>query len=199
MDRGTTHRKTFGATPPVSGRVMVVAVLAMLLSACGWEEADTAPLATVPKVDLDRYVGRWYEIARLPNRFQNQCVSDTTATYTRNDDGTVAVLNRCRVGDGKFIEARALARVAEPRTRAKLEVSFFSVFGWRPVWGDYWVLALGPDYEYAVVGEPGREYGWILSRTPTLPAPTRAELDERLRALGYQPERFANSTHTAAP
>lgn len=197
MDQGNTHFNRMRAMSVVKG-VAGVAV-ALLLSACDWEGTATAPLATVARLDLNRYVGHWYEVAKLPNRFQSQCVSDTTATYMRNDDGTIAVLNRCRLSDGRFIEAHALARVEEPRTRAKLEVSFFSVFGWRPVWGKYWVLALGPEYEYSLVGEPSREYGWILSRTPTLPAPVRAQLDERLRELGYEPERFVNSTHTATP
>jgi apolipoprotein D and lipocalin family protein len=151
----------------------------------------------VQQVDLDRYLGRWYEIAKIPNRFQSQCISDTTATYTHNADGTIAVVNRCRTRGGEFVEARAIARVADARSNAKLEVSFFSLLGWRPVWGNYWVLALGPDYDYAVVGEPGRRYGWILARTPTLPDATRAHIDRQLRELGYQPELFENSLHSA--
>jgi apolipoprotein D and lipocalin family protein len=166
---------------------------------CHAPPPDQPPLASVAHVDLDRYTGRWYEIARLPNRFQSQCVGDTTATYSRNADGTIAVVNRCRVRDGHFDEARAVARVVDPRTNARLEVSFFSVLGWRPFWGDYWVLALAPDYDYAVVGEPSRRYGWILSRTPTLPAATRASIDRQLRALGYAPGDFIESPQTTDP
>ena len=87
--------------------------------------------------------------------------------------------------------------MADPRTNARLEVSFFSLLGWRPVWGDYWVLALGPNYDYAVIGEPSRRYGWILARTPSLPDATRARIDQQLRELGYQPELFENSLTSA--
>lgn len=175
------------------------ALAAILLAggvACHAPRPDAPPLAAAAHVDLDRYAGRWYEIAKIPNRFQRQCVSDTTATYTRSADGTVAVVNRCRTRDGRLDEARAVARVVDPRSNAKLEVSFFSLLGWRPVWGDYWVLAVGPDYEYAVVGEPGRRYGWILSRMPALPAATRATINRQLHALGYAPEQFVDSPHT---
>jgi apolipoprotein D and lipocalin family protein len=181
-------------------RVVPLALAAALLvcgAACHGLKPESAQLTTEPQVDLERYAGRWHEIARIPNDFQRQCISDTTATYTRNADGTIAVVNRCRTRGGEYDEARAIARVADPRTNAKLEVSFFSLLGWRPVWGDYWVLALGRDYDYAVVGEPGRRYGWILARTPTLPDATRARIDQQLRDLGYRPELFENSLHSA--
>jgi apolipoprotein D and lipocalin family protein len=186
---------------PLTGRRTFQSGLAAFLLvggvACHAPRPDAAPLPTAAHVDLDRYAGRWYEIARIPNRFQRQCISDSSATYTRGADGTVAVVNRCRTGDGRFDEAHGEARVVDPRTNAKLQVSFFSLLGWRPIWGDYWVLALGPDYAYAVVGEPGRRYGWILSRTPTLPATTRATINRKLRKLGYAPEQFVDSPHTS--
>lgn len=182
------------------GHIVAFSLATLLLAgttACQDQRPEPAPLATVPAVNLDRYTGRWFEIAKIPNRFQRQCISDTTATYTRNADGTIEVVNRCRTRGDEFEEARAIARVADPRTNAKLEVSFFSLLGWRPVWGNYWVLALGRDYDYAVVGEPGRRYGWILARTPTLPDATRDHINQQLRELGYQPELFENSLHSA--
>ena len=166
-------------------------------SACSGPRSEYSPLATVTRVELDRYVGKWHEIAKIPNRFQRQCIADTTANYARNADGTIAVVNRCRTRDGQFDEAYAIARVVDPGSNARLEVSFFSLFGWRPVWGDYWVLALGHDYDYAVVGEPGRRYGWILARTPALPVATRDTINQQLRELGYMPELFENSPYTA--
>ena len=198
-----TDTDRMNINPPMKVRRRDVArvLLAMILLtgtvACQGPQPESAPLATVPAIDLDRYTGRWYEIAKIPNRFQRQCISDTSANYARNTGGTIAVVNRCRTGDGQFVEAHALARVPDTTSSAKLEVSFFSLLGWRPVWGDYWVLAIGPDYDYAVVGEPGRRYGWILARTAALPGATRDRINARLRELGYRPELFENSAHTA--
>lgn len=180
--------------------ILVRALLILLLAgaaACQSPSPRTSTLATVSVVDLERYSGRWYEIARIPNRFQSQCISDTTATYTLNSDGSIAVVNRCRTRGDQFDEARAVARVADPHTNARLEVSFFSLLGWRPVWGDYWVLALGTNYDYAVIGEPSRRYGWILARTPSLPDATRTRIDQQLRELDYQPELFEKSLQSA--
>lgn len=134
--------------------------------------ADPPAVRTVPSVELDRYLGRWYEVARLPNRFQKDCASDVTAEYARRDDGRIRVVNRCRKADGSMIDAEGVARVVDTKTNAKLKVRFapswLSVFPF--VWGDYWIIALADDYSYAVVGAPNREYLWILSRTPEMPA-----------------------------
>ena len=144
--------------------------------------ASTLPLTTVDHVDLNRYAGKWYEIARYPNRFQRKCESDTTATYTIRADGKVQVLNACREKDGKITTASGTAKVVDPATNAKLKVTFF----W-PFYGDYWVIGLSPDYKYAIVGEPDRKYLWILSRTPTMDEATYREVLQRVESLGYQP------------
>ncbi|RMG38589.1 MAG: hypothetical protein D6720_00955 [Gammaproteobacteria bacterium] len=163
----------------------------------GWQaaipvKATEAPLPTVEKVDLSRYVGTWHEVARMPNRFQDQCVGEVTATYRLRPDGMIDVLNRCRLADGSYDEAQGLARVVGPATHAKLEVSFFSLFGWRPFWGDYWIIALDPDYRYAVVAEPGRRYAWILARDSALDEVLQPEMRQRLREVlhraGYEPD-----------
>lgn len=180
-------------------KLLAVSLALGALAACAGSGKPADPPPTVARVDLERYVGTWFEIAKIPHPFQRQCVSDTSARYARNPDGTVAVLNRCRTQDGSFSEARGLARVTNPATNARLEVSFFSILGWRPVWGDYWVLMLDEDYQFAVVGSPERRYGWILSRTPSLSAATREAIDARLRTLGYDPARFEESVHTQAP
>ena len=145
-----------------------------------------AELRTVQHVDLARYVGTWYDIASFPQRFQRGCTG-TSATYTIRSDGGVDVLNRCRDGSliGKERLARGRARVVDRSTNAKLKVSFF-----RPFWGDYWIIDLGPDYEYAVVGHPGRDYLWILSRTPTIAPAVYDGILERLREQGYEVERL---------
>jgi len=163
-----------------------VFVLAASGSLHAQSEDEPRPLAAV---DLERYAGLWYEIARIPNRFQNDCVGAATATYDLRDDGRIDVINRCAKDDGKTKEARGVAR-RDDAGGARLQVSFFSILGWRPVWGDYWILDLGEDYEYSVVGEGSRKYGWILSRSPTIEDERLAELFEALRSQGYDPEAF---------
>lgn len=145
---------------------------AMLVHASAAAQSDRP--RTVPAVDLDRYAGRWYEIARFPNRFQAQCVADVTATYALRDDGRVDVVNRCRREDDGVEEARGVARVARDAladgSNARLEVRFAPRWlSWlQRVWGDYWVIDLADDYSVALVGSPDREYLWVLSRTPRL-------------------------------
>lgn len=144
-------------------------------------------------MDLARYCGRWYEVARIPNRFQRGCSRGTTATYTLRDDGNLEVLNRCIQVDGTADEARGVARAVDPVTNARLKVSFVRALGRWIFWGDYWVLALGADYGYAVVGTPDRRYGWVLARAPTLSPEQQVEIDRILRAQGYDPARFQPS------
>ncbi len=147
------------------------------------------PVQTVAHVDLSRYLGTWYEIASFPQSFQRGCTA-TTATYTLREDGDVDVLNRCRKGslDGEERSARGRARVVDRTTNAKLEVSFF-----RPFWGDYWIIDLADDYTYAVVGHPGRDYLWILARTPTVADATYHSIVARLRAQGYETSRLVRT------
>ncbi len=130
-------------------------------------EGDST-VEVVNNVDLTRYVGLWYEIAKIPNRFQKKCARGTTAEYTLRADGRITVANRCYREDGKLDDAKGEAKIVDPATNAKLEVSFVSFLGWRPFWGDYWIIGLDQDYRWAVIGTPDRKYGWVLSRTPTL-------------------------------
>mgnify|MGYP001436808827 CR=1 FL=1 len=118
------------------------------LSASDAGSAGRAPLTTVEKVDLERYAGRWYEIARYPNRFQRDCASDTTADYTLLKNGRVGVVNTCRKKDGKIKQADGKAKVVAA-SNARLKVTFF----W-PFYGDYWIIGLDRDYRWGVVGEP---------------------------------------------
>jgi len=149
------------------------------------ESTTRPPLRTVDSVDLSRYSGTWYEIARYPNRFQRDCQSDTTAEYTLRKDGKVQIVNSCRQKDGKTKTARGTAKIADKTTNAKLRATFF----W-PFYGDYWVIGLDPNYRYAIVGEPNRKYLWILSRTPEMDASIYEEILEQVRAAGYDPEKL---------
>jgi len=130
-------------------------------------------------VDLQRYLGRWYEIARYEQGFQKGC-EGVTADYSLRADGTIDVVNRCRKPGGKLSEARGRAKVVDTATNAKLKVSFFG-----PFFGDYWVLDHADDYSWAIVGEPSGRYLWILNRQATPPEPEVQRLIERVRALGY--------------
>lgn len=149
------------------------------------------PVRTVPFVDLDRYVGDWFEIARFPNRFQQRCVDDVRARYVRRADGRLDVLNQCRTGDGR-IDAHGVARVVDNRTFARLEVRFAPAWlGFLSfVWGDYWILGLAEDYSWAVVGSPDREYLWILARTLHLDDASRAAARDIARADGFDVSRL---------
>jgi steroid 5-alpha reductase family enzyme/lipocalin len=149
--------------------------------------ADEKPVEAVKYVDLQRYAGTWYEIARFPFTQQNNC-HNTTATYSLNDDGTVKVTNRCRKGDFDGLESVAVAKakVADPVSQAKLKVKFFFF----APWGDYWVIRLGNDYEYAVVSQPSRKYLWILSRTPVMEARLYDEIVKSLQEDGFDTTRL---------
>ncbi len=149
---------------------------------------DRTPLAVVPHVDLKRYLGKWYEIAHLPARFQKGC-TDTTATYALAADGSISVLNECR-RNGKVRRAKGKAKVVDRTSGAKLKVSFF----W-PFYADYWIIDLGPDYEYAVVGTPNRKYLWILSRTPQMDDTLLAQLIESVKAKGFDVTSLIRTSH----
>jgi apolipoprotein D and lipocalin family protein len=152
--------------------------------------SQTDPVKTVEHVDLQKYIGLWYEIARIPNSFQKQCVKGTTAEYTLLDDGEIKVVNSCITKDGETDKAEGIARVVDKESNAKLEVSFFSILGWRPIWGDYWIIGLDDNYRWAVVGTPSRKYGWILSRTKQLNKETMDKIFGILRVNGYNPKDF---------
>jgi apolipoprotein D and lipocalin family protein len=154
------------------------------------------PVQPVSDLDLDRYSGRWYEVARFPNRFQADCVGETTAVYDRMPNGEIRVVNECGVSDGGVKRAEGRARLADRDGPASvLEVRFAP--GWLSflpmVWGDYWVLDLTPDYGAALVGDPSREYLWILSRTPVLEAETYARMVATAAAQGFAVERLMQS------
>jgi apolipoprotein D and lipocalin family protein len=151
-----------------------------------------APMQVVSSVDLARYAGKWYEIARLPNRFQRDCASDTTASYTLRLDGKITVVNACRTSEGKAKTATGTARLASDKEpNSKLKVSFF----W-PFYGNYWIIDLDPDYKWAVVGEPGRKYFWILSREPRLDDTLYQQVLDRARQQGYDVSPLIKTRHS---
>ena len=185
---------------PGAAALSLLAATALIMAAAPVQ--TSSPVRTVAIVDLDRYAGDWFEIARFPNRFQRQCVCDVRATYARRPDGRVDVVNRCRTAEGET-EARGVARIVDEQTFAKLKVRFAPGWlSWLPmVWGDYWVIGLATDYTWAVVGDPSREYLWILSRTPQLDDGSAALARAAARDNGFDVERLVPTaqTDTARP
>jgi len=159
-----------------------------------------APLPTQEWVDLARYAGRWYEIARLPNRFQEQCAGDVVASYALRPDGRVTVVNECQGRDGQRRRAEGVARRADEKGPAsRLKVRFApAVLSFLPfVWGDYWIVELDRDYRHAVVGDPSRKYLWILSRSPEMDAATYESLAAAARRLGFDTARLVPTPQSA--
>lgn len=145
-----------------------------------------APLATVEAVDLERYLGKWYEIARLEQKFQKGCIN-STAEYGLRDDGDIRVVNRCEMEEnGKTKEAVGRAWITDKQTNAKLRVQFV-LTGLKLSFlsGKYWILDLGPEYSTAMIGDPSRKYFWLLSRTPTLDDQVFAALKAKAESLGF--------------
>jgi len=178
----------------VKAIVVVAAVLVV-----GFALSPSAPpVRTVPSVDLNRYAGDWFEIARFPNRFQRGCLGDVRATYARRPDGRVEVVNRCRTTDGET-EARGIARVVDDQSFARLKVRFAPAWlSFLPlVWGDYWIIGLAPDYSWAVVGDPGREYLWILARMPRLDAESMAAARTAALDNGFDVRRLVQTPQKA--
>ena len=150
------------------------------------------PMNVAAHIDLKKYAGKWYEIARLPNRFEKKCSGDSTATYTLRADGKIGVVNQCRLPDGRVESVRGSARAADPAgPNTKLKVTFF----W-PFTGNYWILAVDRDYGWAMVGEPRRKYLWILSREPHLDERVLDRLLERARQEGYDVGRLLRTPQT---
>ena len=164
-----------------------VLLLGLLLAACiTMNGKGMKPLETVSFVDLDRYVGQWYEIARYHHRFQEGCVG-SRATYTLRDDRRITVVNECydKSFSGKLRSVKGKAWVVDKGSNARLKVSFFWPFA-----GDYWIIDLGSNYEYAVVGHPNRKYLWILSRTPVMDEKVYQDILGRLQMQEYDTEKL---------
>lgn len=161
-----------------------------LLSLTGSTQNMKTEPSVVKYVDLNKYVGLWYEIAKIPNRFQKHCKRGTTAQYRLLDNGKIEVINSCIEENGEKDLAEGVARVVDASSNAKLEVSFVSILGINLFWGDYWIIGLDSGYEYAVIGTPTKKYGWILSRKPKLSDQKLKEIFEILIEQGYDPQKF---------
>jgi apolipoprotein D and lipocalin family protein len=178
--------------------VIIPAILAISAFAVKAQQSKTE-LATVSKVDLKRYAGKWFEIARYPNKFQEKCVGNTTATYTLKANNKIEVINECLKKDGINDRAKGDAKIIDTATNAKLEVRFAPSFlSFIPqVWGDYWIIDLDDNYTYAVVGDPKRKYLWILSRTAEMNDTTYQNILRRVEKLGFDPGKLNKTPQNA--
>ena len=177
-------------------RWIVVAVIA-LSSFANLAHAQLPPLEAVPYVDVNRYMGTWYEIAAIPQSFQARCEGAVTAQYRLMEDGSVNVYNACQTRRGTIYASEGRGFVVNPGYNSKLDVSFVSAGGRWLFRGAYWIIELGKNYEYAVIGDPTRSYGWILSRTCTLPQETLNGIFSRLTANGYDVNKFVKTDQWA--
>ena len=161
--------------------------------------AAPLPLRVVPNVDLSRYAGTWYEIARLPNRFQEKCAGEVVATYAPQSDGRITVTNRCRTTTGETTVASGTARRVDGQPPSVLQVRFAPAFlSFLPaVWGDYQIVALGTDYDHAVVGTPDRKYLWVLSRTPRMDQTLIRRLLEDAKGQGFDVAKIVQTRQQA--
>lgn len=154
-------------------------------------------LTAIASLDLARYMGSWYEIAKFPNRFQQKCAADTRADYSLQPDGSVQVINRCRQANAEISEALGQARRVGDAGSARLQVRFAPAWlSFIPaVWGDYWVIDLDPGYQLVAVSEPKREYLWVLARTPRVDATAYDALLDRLAGKGFDLRRLEKTVH----
>ena len=163
---------------------------------CFAQSGNPGPVKAVAAVDLNRYAGQWYEIARYSNKFQDQCVGNVTATYTLQGKGRIEVLNRCLKNDGTVDNAKGAAKLNDgDKSNAKLKVRFAPGFvSWLPqVWADYWVIDLANDYSYAVVATSDRKYFWVLSRKPTMEDATFQTILRRAEHQGFNPAKVTKT------
>lgn len=165
--------------------------LTFIVFGCTVIVKNDSPLTVVDKVDLNRYLGKWYEIASYPAWFQKECTG-STAEYRLMPDGKIQVINRCRKGslDGPLKEAEGKAEVVDTVSNAKLKVWFF----W-PFKGNYWIIDLDDNYQWVVVGEPSRKYLWVLSRTPKMDEALYHQITAKLPQKGYDPEKLRKTEH----
>lgn len=171
-------------------RCLTALVLAALAGGCSSE--PEVPLAAVSDFDVGRYLGEWHQVAAIPAWFQEDCAANTTARYALAEDGLIAVVNACETADGSLRRADARARFPGSRSEGRLEVTFLDVFGFWMWWaaGDYWIIGLDPDFRWSVVGQPSRQYAWVLSRTASLDGKTLKHIAGILDDAGYDPCRL---------
>ena len=170
-------------------------IFSTIISAQKKNSDNQTEVQTVSKVDVKQYAGKWYEIARYPNKFQKKCVGNTTATYAIKADGKIAVVNECVLKDGAIGKAEGEATIADTASNAKFKMNFAHKF--KPFlstdWDDYLIVDLDEKYQFAAVADPKRENLWILSRSPKMSDAIYQNILRRLEKLGFVPGKLAKT------
>ncbi|MBK7933081.1 MAG: lipocalin family protein [Pyrinomonadaceae bacterium] len=179
--------------------ILMFTVFAVGSSLTAQTTAKLPELKPVASVDLSRYVGKWYEIGKYPNRFQKQCVANTAANYTMKSNGKIEVRNECTLKDGRIETAIGEAKIADKKTNSKLKVRFAPpALSFLPfVWANYWIIDLDPEYGYVAIGEPKREYFWILSRNSSMDDALYQTILRRAEAMGFNPAKVEKTPQNA--
>ncbi len=182
-------------TAAMKNKLLLLCLGALWATCSTWGYAEQPALQTIAALDVPRYMGTWYEIAKYPNSFQKKCARNTRAEYQARPDGSVQVLNRCIMADGQTTEALGAARQVGPADSPKLQVRFAPAWlSFLPmVWGNYWVIDLDPQYQLVAISEPQREYLWVLSRTPKVEPAAYQALLARLAQQGFDLKRLEPS------
>ena len=185
----------FNAIKYVAACAMWAASTSLIAQTATQNTPPPAPVQTVPSLDTARYMGTWYEVARFPNPFQNQCAGKVTAVYKTLASGKIEVANSCDLANGQRELAVGEAKLGSAGLNTQLRVSFLpKLIRWLPIgWGDYWVVDLASDYRYAAVGDPERKYLWLLSRTPTLTPADRQAMEAKLQAQSFDTRKLVNT------
>jgi len=166
-------------------RLVAAALFGVLMAGCPSD--PQAPMSAVSNFEIERYLGQWHQVAAIPAWFQSDCVANTAADYAMGEDGLIDVVNSCETADGSRKKAKARARFLKGPTNGRLEVTFVEVAGlwvW-PAAGDYWIIGLDPEYRWALVGQPTREFGWILARSRSLDTQTLRNIQHILEREAY--------------
>lgn len=164
--------------------IKILILTITLLSGLGLKADE---LKTVDYVDLNKYIGKWFEIASIPQSFQKQCVKNVTAEYSVTDDKLIKVLNSCEKSDGTISVAEGRAQVVDKVSNSKLKVTFVKIFGNYNfiLGGKYWIIDLESNYRYSLIGHPDLSYAWILSRTPSLSSSDLSYIQNKFKSVGY--------------
>lgn len=176
----------------------LVNILALLVLGCVSLAKDSRPaVQTKDYVDLNKYIGKWYEVASIPQSFQKQCVADTSAQYSLAEDGLIKVYNSCTTSAGKVSAAEARARITDATSNSKLKVTFVKIIDWVFAFGgNYWILDVDNGYNVALVGDPSRGYAWILSRQPDLSKAQWVDAEKTFKSQGYDTCKILTSIQT---